>query len=216
VTPVSSRSSTARGPGRPTKAETSRLDDEVRRRALELFLDLGFERTSVEAIARAAGTTKASIYGRYDTKQELFRDVVEWAMGDPGWPYPEPPLPDSTDLETSLRAIAAASVRRALHPSMVKLSRLAISQIAHFPEIAVRSDATSNWWRAQLVADLLRRHAAAGEIVADEPEVLAEHFFAMVSGMPARLASMGRTRDEATQAALTRSAVDLFLRALRP
>lgn len=170
----------------------------------------------MEAIARAAGTTKASIYGRYDTKQELFRDVVEWAMGDPGWPYPEPPLPESDDLATSLRAIAEVSIRRALDPSMVKLSRLAIAQIAHFPEIARQPDSASNWWRAQTVIELLRRHAATGEIVADEPELLAEHFLAMVSGMPARLASMGRTRDAATQAALTRSAVDLFLRALRP
>ena len=216
VKPATSPSSAARGPGRPTRAETSRLDDEVRRRALQMFLDLGFERTSIDAIARAAGTTKASIYGRYATKQELFVDVVEWAMADPTWPYPESPLPDSDDLATMLTAIAHASARRALDPSMVKLSRLAISQIAHFPEIARQSDSASNWWRAQTVIELLRRHAATGEIVADEPELLAEHFLAMVSGMPARLASMGRMRDATTQAKLTRSAVDLFLRSLRP
>lgn len=216
ATPATSRSTAARGPGRPTRAETSRLDDEVRRCALEMFLDRGFEHTSVAEIAHAAGTTKASIYGRYATKQELFRDVVEWAMTNPDWPYPEPPLPASDDLATSLWAIADTAMRRATDPSMVQLSRLAISQIARFPEIAQQSDRASTWWRAQAVIELLQRHAVTGEIVADEPELLAEHFLAMVSGMPARLASMGRGRDPATQAKLTRSAVELFLRALRP
>ncbi len=216
ATPATSRSTAARGPGRPTRAETSRLDDEVRRCALEMFLDRGFEHTSVEQIARAAGTTKASIYGRYASKQELFRDVVEWAMANPDWPYPEPPLPASDDLAASLRAIAETSMRRATDPSMVKLSRLAISQISRFPEFAGRPDPSSTWWRAKAVIALLQRHVATGEIVADEPELLAEHFLAMVSGMPARLASMGRMRDAETQDRLTRSAVELFLRSLRP
>ena len=63
---------------------------------------------------------------------------------------------------------------------------------------------------------LLQRHLASGAIVAEHPEVLAEHFMAMVSGMPARLAGFGITRDEATNERYLDAAVRLFLRGLRP
>ena len=66
------------------------------------------------------------------------------------------------------------------------------------------------------MVELLQRHAATGAIVADDPEILAEHFLAMVVGMPARLASFGIVRNAATQAHYTRVAVDLFVRGLRP
>ena len=83
-------------------------------------------------------------------------------------------------------------------------------------EIAGRAYATGYWPRKQLVADLLRHHARTGAIVADDPDILAEHFLGMVAGAPARLASFGIVRDPAGTERHTRTAVELFLRSLRP
>ena len=202
--------------GHPTKEETAQLDHDLREAALQVFLDQGYEGASVAAIAAAARTTKASLYARYTSKEELFAAVVSWAMARTDWPYEEPPPPAFDDLEAALTAIAVAANHRALDPSMVKLSRIAIAEAARFPELARRAQSNSTWARREFVVELLLRHAGTGAIVADEPEILAEHFLAMAVGMPARLASFGIVRDAATQAHYTRVAVDLFVGGLRP
>ena len=184
--------------------------------AFQLFLERGYERTSMTDVARAAHTTKASIYARWPTKEAMFAAVLAWAVARPDWPFPEPPPPDTDDLATALHAIAAAACRRATDPAMVALSRIAITEADRVPELAERAQGNSTWARSETVAALLERHAATGEIVADEPALLAEHFVAMVAGMPARLAAFGIVRTPADQERRTRSAVELFLRALRP
>lgn len=202
--------------GRPTRAEAQRLDQAVRAAALRLFLEHGFDGTSMDAIAEAAGTTKASVYARFTGKEAVFRSVMTWAMQRSDWPVQEPPAPDLDDLTGALTAIAQAAQRRALDPSMIKLAQVAVAHAARFPEIASQAYAAGHWPRRQLVVDLLTRHAATGAIVADDPEILAEHFLGMVSGMPARLASFGVRRDPTDLAHHTQVAIGLFLRGLRP
>jgi AcrR family transcriptional regulator len=199
--------------GHPTKEETAQLDEDVREAALEVFLERGYEGASVAAIAAAAGTTKASLYARYPSKEALFSAVLRWAMGRSDWPYREPPPPDFDDLEAALTAIAHAAHRRALDPSMIKLSRIAVTQAARFPDLARRAGTT---FRHQLVVDLLKHHVANGNIVADDVEVLADHFIGLVAGMPARSASLGIVRSVKEERHRLDVAVDLFLRSLRP
>jgi AcrR family transcriptional regulator len=201
--------------GRPTLEQTAQLTDDLREAALSLFLEHGYEGTSLDAIARAARTTKVSLYTRFVDKESLFVSTLRWATERPDWPVREPPMPSLDDLEGALRAIADAAVRRTTHPDMVKLTRLAVAQAPRFPDLAAEANAAS-WPRKQLLVDLLERHAATGVIVADEPEILAEHFFGLVSGTPARLASFGIVRRPALQRRYTDVAVDLFLRGLRP
>jgi AcrR family transcriptional regulator len=199
--------------GHPTKAETAQLDEDIRQAALQVFLDRGYEGASVAAIAAAAGTTKASLYARYASKEELFDAVLRWAMGRTDWPYREPPPPDFDDLEAALTSIAKAAHRRALDPSMIKLSRIAIAQAARFPELARRAGTSP---RHQLVVDLLKHHVANGTIVADDVEVLADHFIGLVAGMPARSASLCIVRSAKEERHRLEVAVDLFMRSLRP
>jgi AcrR family transcriptional regulator len=210
------RTAEPRRSGRPTPAEAEQIDRDLHDAALALFLERGYDGTTMDAIAHAAGTTKASLYARFDSKEAVFSAVLEGATGRTDWPVPEPPLPDLDDLEEALTEIADAGLRRATHPSMVKLSRIAVAEAGRFPELARRAQANATWARRDVVVELLQRHATTGAIVADEPEILAEHFLAMTVGMPARLASFGIVRDPPTQARQTRVAVDLFIRGLRP
>ncbi|MER5183348.1 TetR/AcrR family transcriptional regulator [Streptomyces sp. NPDC002896] len=202
--------------GRPTREQARQLDEDVRECALRLFLEHGYDGTTMDSIAAGAGTTKASLYARFPGKEAVFSAVLAWATQRTDWPVQEPPPPDPDDLEGALTAIGNAAVRRSLDPSMIKLGQLAVAHAARFPEIARRVYGAGAWPRKQLVVDLLNRHAAAGAIVADDPEMLAEHFLGMVSVVPARRASFGILRDAAEQERHTRSAVQLFLRSLRP
>jgi AcrR family transcriptional regulator len=201
---------TVRRPGRPTTDEATRLDHDVREHALRLFLEKGYEGTSMDAIAEAAGTTKASLYARFSGKETLFQSVLVWAIGRTDWPSPEPPPPPFDDLEVALRAIGRAALQRALEPAMVELSRIAVAQAARFPDVAGRVGELS-WPRVKLVTSLLRHHAARGSVRAEDPEILAEQFVALVAGIPARLASFGVVRDARTQEHHLDAAVNLFL-----
>jgi AcrR family transcriptional regulator len=203
--------------GRPTLEQAAQLDRDVRQSALGMFLEHGYEGTSMDAIAAAAGTTKASLYARFASKEALFSSVLEWAVQRSDWPLPEPDPPDLDDLEGALTAIANAALRRALHPAMIDLSRIAIAQAARFPNVARLTHSDAVWPRQQLVVEVLNRHAATGAIVVgDDVEILAEHFLGMVSAAPARLAGFGIVRDAAAQARRTEIAVQLFVRSLRP
>lgn len=169
----------------------------------------------MEAIAREAGTTKVSLYARFPSKEELFTAVLEWAVQRPDWPVAEADPADPDDLEGALTTIARAALRRALDPSMIQLGRIAVTHAQRLPDVA-RRHAIDFWPRQKVVARLLERHAATGAIVAEDPDILAEHFLGMVAGMPARLASYGIVRDPAEQDRHTAVAVRLFLRGLRP
>jgi len=64
--------------------------------AIKLFSEKGFEETSIEELARAAGVGKGTIYGYFSTKQEIFlafcEDEIEYVFtrleeeGDPAAP----------------------------------------------------------------------------------------------------------------------------------
>ena len=69
--------------------------------------------------------------------------------------------------------------------------------------------------RYQLLVELLKRHGDKGAIITADVPALAEHFLAMVSGGPARLASFGILRDADEQQRRIQTAVDLFLRGIR-
>jgi len=211
-----SRKRRLRRAGRPTLEQAAQLDRDVREWALRLFLEQGYDGTSMDDVARAAGTTKVSLYARFASKEEFFSSVLWWALQRTDWPHPEPEPPDLDDLEGALMTIANTALRRALDPAMIKLSRIAAAYALRFPEIARQTHTMGFSRRYQLLIELLKRHASKGTIVADDPPVLAEHFLAMVSGAPARLASFGIMRDAAGQQRRLRAAVDLFVRSLRP
>jgi AcrR family transcriptional regulator len=199
----------ARPRGRPTSEQAARLDLSIKEAALDVFLDQGFERAKMDRIAERAGTTKATLYARYPSKEELFLHVLRWATARDDWPFREPELPDIDDLEGALRSIADASVRRALHPDMVKLARIANSQSVHFPEIA--GSIRAGWPRQQAVVDVLKRHVAAGTIAVPDADLAAELFLGMIAATPARLASFGVVRSQKVQRRHTEMAVRIFV-----
>jgi AcrR family transcriptional regulator len=65
-------------PGRKRAAHLGpeRRRPEVLDAALKLFLEGGYEGTSMEAIARAAGVTKPVVYACFPGKEELFRSLL--------------------------------------------------------------------------------------------------------------------------------------------
>ncbi|WP_308170487.1 TetR/AcrR family transcriptional regulator [[Mycobacterium] fortunisiensis] len=201
--------------GRPTRTEAQELDRRVREAAVEAFLESGYAATSMDAIARAAGITRKTLYARYPDKRTAFLDVIPWALSgiadDDSFT-----MTDTDDLEADLIAFGRLAIARATHPRNVKLKRIAMTEAAQFPEFAVAADSMTWAPRQRVLADLLRRHAARGRIEVDDAELTAEHFLTLVESVPARLADFGIFRTEAQQDRHLRSAIRLFLLGTTP
>jgi AcrR family transcriptional regulator len=162
----------------------------------------------------AAGTTKATLYARFGSKDAIFRSVVEWATARDDWPEPEPALPDPGDLESTLREVARVAVRRGTHPAMVSLMRIVIAEAGRFPDLARRAYASPPWPRQGVVADLLEHHAAAGAIALPaDAQVLAGLFLGMAC-TPALLAVFGTEPAPGEFDQHIEAAAALFMRSL--
>ena len=58
--------------GRPTRAQAWQRHEDMLDGALKMFLERGFELTTMEGIAAGTGVTKRTIYRRYPDKKALF------------------------------------------------------------------------------------------------------------------------------------------------
>ncbi len=121
---------TAPRPGRP-KSEEKRAS--IREAAARLFMSEGFERTSMNGIARAAGVSKQTIYSHFNNKDELFRSCVmtktqEYELLVDSDQYP--------DLYNGLRAMADGFLRLLSDDTVVAVWRLMVGEANVHPNVA--------------------------------------------------------------------------------
>ena len=69
--------------GRPTRDAAIERDQRLIEVATRLFLERGFEATSIDAVAEAARVSKPTVYGQYGDKRGLFtavlrREIARW------------------------------------------------------------------------------------------------------------------------------------------
>jgi AcrR family transcriptional regulator len=62
--------------GRPTKEAVVQRDERLLEIAAQMFMEQGFDRTSMERLAETAMIGKATLYARYADKGALFADVL--------------------------------------------------------------------------------------------------------------------------------------------
>lgn len=150
----------SRAAGRPRDQKT---DEAILQAGLELLIEIGVDETSFEKIAKRAGTTRATIYRRYDTKAELFVDAIgtflsrmESTFGD--W--------ESKSLKEVLTLFKGeASVKTMLGQTRF-LSRLIGSMVDH-PEIMEAYQKHYGKPRREAFKRVLEREKAEGKLTAD-------------------------------------------------
>ena len=197
-----------RRPGRPTLSNEELLDT-----ALDLFLENGFERTSIDAIASAAGMAKRTIYARYDDKTSLFKAALQRAIAV--WIVPVDLLQDAEtdDLEQTLMAVGRILVANLMSPAGLRLLRLTNAESGRMPEIGAYNveqgtKPTIDWLAALFARRLGDRITQADALAAGEA------FLHLVVGGPAIDSAWGLRRDDAAVERHTRFAVRLFLHGL--
>ncbi|WP_232072927.1 TetR/AcrR family transcriptional regulator [Mycobacterium stomatepiae] len=165
--------------GRPTHAESKKLQHKLRNAAVATFVKSGYDGTSMEAIAKAAGITRRTLYARYPDKRAVFLDVIPGALTRRTESVDTEEF-EYGDLRAALVAVGRAGLARAVDPDVVRPKRIAMNESARFPEFAVSAHSMTWSARHRQVMELLRRHQDAGAIEVDDVELAAGHFIAAV------------------------------------
>jgi TetR/AcrR family transcriptional regulator, mexJK operon transcriptional repressor len=149
--------------------------------AKELFAQYGYDGTSTEMIAEAAGVSRQTIYNQFDSKEQLFQelatDIVNAIVGPLG-------SEDEAGAEprAALLALAERTLATLFAPRTIALRRLAITEFGRFPHLgrAIYNNGPVQT-RGKLTA-YLAEQARLGTMRVPQPELAAEHFFALVTG----------------------------------
>jgi TetR/AcrR family transcriptional regulator, mexJK operon transcriptional repressor len=205
--------------GRPTRKEAALRDIRLLDVATRLFMENGYEGTSMDAVAETAGVGKPTLYSRYRDKRDLFEAVLTARIND--WLLPIAQVAEgggdkapSGDLEAVLDEISRAMLRHMLKPGAGALQRVIAAQKLKFPELA-RFAYEQGWVRAvEGVANILRSFAARGIVHAPDPELAAEIFLNLIIGSTSRAALYGVEIAPERQEERRVAAVRFFLRGL--
>ena len=166
---------------RPGRPKDSAKREEIVAAATLLFMENGYELTSMEAVARQAGVSKLTIYSHFADKSELFRAIIQYRC-------------DKLCMPTSFLSEAKAPVERALlkiarhvasliyHADSLRLMRVVQAEAAHHPEtVQIFYEVGPRRVKAAF-ADLLRELDRRGRIAVPDPARAAEQFFSLLKG----------------------------------
>lgn len=204
--------SRARSPGRPTRKEAEALRKGVLDAALDVFVANGFAAASMEGIARKAGVAKLTLYRHFETKEDLFVEVVRRArlgvrnrlgiLDDQGLP-----------LEQVLRDVIHRLYDGYTHPDYLAVMRLAIAEATRFPKLGRAMLDDSRFVGAPLV-QYLQKLKDAGRIDIDSAYDAATQLLGLASGA-GRHVLVTPSRNPASRRRWVESLVRLFSRAWR-
>jgi TetR/AcrR family transcriptional repressor of mexJK operon len=203
-----------RSPGRPTRDQAEQRNRELLDKALDLFLELGFERTTIEAITASVGMAKRTVYALYGDKLTLFKAALDRAIGD--WIVPVDRLreAESADLSETLQQVGGILVANILTPAGLRLMRITNAESIRMPEIAEYTLREGTEPTIRFLTDLFRRRLTDPRPDAEEASDAANAFLHLVVGGPASTMAWGVQMDEAEIERMTRYSVNLFLNGL--
>ena len=201
-------------PGRPKDPEKRAA---VLEAAKALFLARGYDGTSMDAVAQAAGVSKLTVYSHFQDKESLFVEAVKASCEDL--------LPADlfvARFEGPMRA-QLLRIARALFRLITSDEAIAVHRIMS-QQLTENSTLPRLFWEAgperiqEAFAQFLRAEVEAGELQVPDCTRAASQFFALLKGecharllcgCPATLAGDALDRHLA-------ATVDMFLRAYGP
>jgi TetR/AcrR family transcriptional regulator, mexJK operon transcriptional repressor len=185
--------------------------------ARAVFLEHGFARTTMDAVAARARISKASLYQAHPSKDALFAAVVrDWAARgrDAMRPHLDLLLGTDDDLAAALLTLARTMQAGILSADVLRMRRLVASEAGRFPEVAAGYVADS-WDRnianlGAALAELERR----GRLRTGDPVTAAQQFTWLVVAAPLNdrtLRGDDTPPDRADLDAIANAAVETFL-----
>ena len=164
----------------------------IKEAATALFLEKGYQATSMDEIAAAAQVSKQTIYTHFANKEALFADLVLGnAARVDGFVAEIAATANSPDAASALRKVARRYIHFVIRPEVLRLRRLVIGEAARFPELAREYHERVPGRVYDALADLLSAFAAAGKLKISDAHLAAHHFAWLTLGMALDAAMFG-------------------------
>jgi TetR/AcrR family transcriptional repressor of mexJK operon len=169
----------AKTKGRPKDPEKR---DAIMEVAGKLFLNQGYERTSVDTIADKAGVSKFTIYSHFNDKEGLFKCLVtdkchELATGRNIDQLSQLPLHEA------LVRMADGYLKLMLDPDVLAFQRLMIADATNNPELMQMFYESGPKPTVQAYADIFKQFNDSGKLRIDDSWRAADHFLSMLRGI---------------------------------
>ncbi len=161
-----------RRPGRPKSLEKQAA---IRHAAANMFLSVGWEGTSMDAVAAAAGVSKQTVYSHFRSKDDLFRSCVRSKIElyqlnvDPA---------AQPDLATGLGKFARSLLELLRDPEVMAMYRLLVAHSTDFPKLVLNFHEAGPQAGLETVRRLLLHFEP--EVFADQSDAAACDFIAQV------------------------------------
>lgn len=182
--------------------------------AASLIMAQGYGATSMDAVARAAGVSKATLYAHFGAKAQLFMTIVaeecaRHGTGD-GAGFGVASVPDA------LTAMGHAYLTLLLSDNAIAMYRVVMAEAHRFPELGQAFfDAGPRKIFARFAEWAGARQGEGALDATAPPDAMAEHFFALLrtSGFLRRLMALPPAPDGPEIDAMVAGAVHVFMRA---
>ncbi len=167
-----------------SRSATPRLTDRKReaivRAAVHEFRSAGYDATSMDRIAAAAGVSKRTVYNHFPSKDELFALMLEqlWESSEAST---DAPYRAEVSLESQLRQVLMHKLTLLSDPDFIDLARVGMAEIIRSPararDIVGRMQARENG-----VTVWIRAAMADGRLVEVDAQFAAQQLLGLVKG----------------------------------
>lgn len=201
----------SRRPGRPKIADAASIQSDIIVVAKRLFLEQGVAATGMDAIAKATGITKQTLYARFPNKDDLYRTVINDVMDK--WRQDQGPLVGSfKTLEEALYRHSVETLDTATREGSALMARFLNVEANQNPDVAKAILTPLRAKGIQDIKTILDAFSTPEGAPASDNQAAAEFFFMCLIG---KINDSNALRDDTHREALSswaKSAVQLFLR----
>jgi AcrR family transcriptional regulator len=176
------------------------------------FLEQGFSDTSMDAIARAAGVSKATLYAYFPSKEALFSHLVQTECKEKCISLPSPDLDQG--IVPALHALCRHFVAHFLTKESTSFFQTVSNERGRFPELCRLYFNSGKKIALDFVAAYLEEAQAKGFLAFDDAALAADQLLNLVLlDLPFRVALGLELRDEAEADRIMKAGITVFLKA---
>lgn len=176
------------------------------------FLEHGFSETSVDAIARSAGVSKATLYAYFPSKEALFRNLVQIECREKCITLPSPNLDNG--LVPALDELCRHFVAHFLTKESAAFFQTVSNERWRFPELCHLYFNSGKKIVLDFVAAYLEKAKARDLLAFDDADIAADQLLSLtVSDLPFRVALGLELRSEAEYEKIMQAGIAVFLKA---
>ena len=170
----------------PSESRSDRKRNALLLAATEIFLDKGYDSTSMDDVAAKAAVSKPTVYKYFSDKERLFGEIVRATTGeiDELVRLVIETMARQTSVESGLILLARRFITALMQPRILRLRRLVMANADRFPQVG-RSWYEQGFERVLATLAISFQGLAERKLLhVDDPLLAANHFVGMLLWIP--------------------------------